>query len=190
MQSITQTSASNIRKLVTSPILNSIGAARPRIRLLAIAATALLGWNSNLRADEQIPFRGEFSFVVSNAYPIDSELRFWQFEAAVTARATLLGNAHGPARWIFDSVGLSYAGEAVWAGANGDAVFVSFAGQFVPSDTPGILNNVETTLYTGGTGRFTGATGVGYAGGQVGADLMPLGTAPFDGMLSSPGSLK
>jgi hypothetical protein len=85
-------------------------------------------------------------------------------------------------------------GKATWAAANGDEVFSTFAGQFVPTDTPGLLENVETFEIVGGTGRFEGATGAGIGGGKVKVDaagtLTPLWPAPFVGTISSPGSLK
>jgi hypothetical protein len=73
-------------------------------------------------------------------------------------------------------------------------VFSTFAGQFVPTETQGLLENVETFEIVGGTGRFEGATGAGIGGGQVEVDaagtLTPLFPAPFVGTISSPGSLK
>jgi hypothetical protein len=43
--------------------------------------------------------------------------------------------------------------------ANGDIIFVSIAGQGVDTETPGISSIVETDTITGGTGRFSGASG-------------------------------
>jgi hypothetical protein len=115
----------------------------------------------------------------------------FRFDVQVNIHATLLGKAQGPAFFILDVTTLSYVGETAWAAANGDAIFSTFAGQFVPSDTPGILNNVETGEIVGGTGRFEGATGPIIGAGQVDAEtLLPLGPVPFVGTISSPGSLK
>jgi hypothetical protein len=43
--------------------------------------------------------------------------------------------------------------------ANGDLLVASFTGQGLPSPTPGVLAVVEEATITGGTGRFTAATG-------------------------------
>jgi hypothetical protein len=150
---------------------------------------AVLCFNAPVRADEQVPFKGHFEFTVLSATPLDAT--HFRFDVQVNIHATLLGKAQGPAFFILDVTTLSYVGETTWAAANGDAIFSTFAGQFVPSDTPGILNNVETGEIVGGTGRFEGATGPIIGAGQVDAEtLLPLGPVPFVGTISSPGSLK
>jgi len=85
-----------------------------------------------------------------------------------------------------------YVGHTIWVAANGDSVSLTFEGQFVPTATAGVLQNVETFEVVGGTGRFEGATGAGVAAGLLdAATLAPLGaTVPFVGTISSPGSLK
>ena len=145
-----------------------------------------------LRAGQQVPFKGNFSFTIVLATPIDATHVL--FDVDVHVQATQLGKAQGPGRFILDLAALAYVGEAAWAAANGDEVSSTFAGQFVPTDTPGLLENVEIFEIVGGTGRFEGATGAGIGGGQVEVDaagtLMPLFPAPFVGTISSPGSLK
>jgi hypothetical protein len=150
---------------------------------------AVLCLNSPVRADEQVPFKGNFDTTVLSVVPVDPT--HVRVDLQVNARATLLGNAQGPAYFILDVTTFSYVGEATWAAANGDAVSTTFAGQLIPTATPGVLDNVETIEIVGGTGRFEGATGACVAAGHVdAATLLPLAPAPFVGTISSPGSLK
>jgi len=105
--------------------------------------------------------------------------------------ATQLGKALGPASAILDLTTLEYVGEATWVAASGDAIIITFAGQFVPTNTPGLFDNVETVEIVGGTGRFEGASGACVAGGQF--DFITQSAPapiPFGGIISSPGSLK
>jgi hypothetical protein len=155
---------------------------------LALGCAALC-CNAPLRADEQVPFKGSFAFTVLSVTPLDAT--HVRSDIQVNVHSTLLGKAQGPAYFILDVTDLSYVGATAWTAANGDVIFSTFAGQFVPSGTPGVLNNVETGEIVGGTGRFEGATGPVIGAGQVdAATLLPLGPIPFVGTISSPGSLK
>ena len=155
---------------------------------LALGCAAFC-FNAPVRADEQVPFKGRFEFTVLSATPVDAT--HLRFDVLVNVHATVLGKAQGPAFFIMDMTTLSYVGETTWVAANGDAIFSTFAGQFVPSSTPGVLDNVETGEIVGGTGRFEGATGPVIGAGLVdAATLLPLGSVPFVGTISSPGSLK
>jgi hypothetical protein len=150
---------------------------------------ALLCLNTPLRAGNQVPFKGTFVPTTLSATPVDAT--HVRLELHVDVRATHLGKAQGPAFLILDVTTLSFVGEATWAAANGDAIITTFAGRFIPTATPGVLDNVETFEIVGGTGRFEGATGAGIVTGQVdAATLVPLAPVPFVGTISSPGSLK
>jgi hypothetical protein len=100
----------------------------------------------------------------------------------------------GILRSVFACAGFACAGfaESGWAAGRhcSDTIFITFAGQFRPTTTPGVLENVETFEIVGGTGRFLDATGSGIAGGLVDAMLTPLTPAPFTATISSPGSHK
>ena len=54
---------------------------------------------------------------------------------------------------------LTATASATLIAANGDMIFGEGSGQGTPTGTPGIVSIVETYTITGGTGRFTGATG-------------------------------
>ena len=110
----------------------------------------------SLRADERVPFKGHFDLVILSVTPVDGT--HVRFDAGANVQATHLGNAGGPGFFILDLATLAYVGEATWA-ANGDEVFLTFSGQFVPTTTPGLFDSLATFEVTGGTGRFAGATG-------------------------------
>ena len=151
---------------------------------------AILCLTTPLHAGEQVPFNGTFNPVILLATPVDDS--HVHLDLHVTARATLVGNIQGSASIILNVLDLTYVGHTIWAAANEDSVSLTFEGQFLPTATAGVLQNVETFEVVAGTGRFEGATGAGVAGGLLdAATLAPLrGTVPFVGTISSPGSLK
>lgn len=151
---------------------------------------ALLCITPSLRAGQQVPFNGNFNPVILLATPVDAS--HVHLDLHVTARATLLGNAQGSASITLNVTDFTYVGHTIWVASNGDSVSLMFEGQFVPTATAGVLQNVETFEVVGGAGRFKGATGAGAAAGLLdAATLVPLkGTVPFIGTISSPGSLK
>jgi hypothetical protein len=155
---------------------------------LALACAAL-SLNAPLRAGEQVPFKGTFDPVVVSATPVDATHVLLDFDVHILA--THLGKALGPASAILDLTTLEYVGEATWVAASGDSIIITFVGQFVPTNTPGLFDNVETFEIVGGTGRFEGASGACVAGGQF--DFITQSAPapiPFGGIISSPGSLK
>ena len=157
--------------------------------LLLLGALATLCLSMPVRAGDQVPFKGTFNPIVLSTTQLDPT--HVRFDADVIVQATHLGNAHGPGVFILDFTALTYAGTSTWVAANGDAVFSTFAGQLVPTDTPGLFDNVETFDIVGGTGRFEGATGAGIAGGQFDAVTQSVPAPnPFTGTISSPGSFK
>jgi hypothetical protein len=125
---------------------------------------AALYLNAPLRAGEQVPAKGTFNPIVFSTTQVDpTHLRF---DAHVIVLATQLGRARGPAVFILDLATFVHVGEFTWVAANGDAVSGTFVGQFIPTDTLGLFDNVEAFEIVDGTGRFEGATGSGIAGGQ------------------------
>lgn len=157
--------------------------------LLALGALGVICFSIPVRAGDQVPFKGTFNPIVLSVTPLDAT--HIQFEANVIVLATHLGRASGPGVFILDLATMSYAGTATWVAANGDALYSMFAGQFIPTDTPGFFDNVETFEIVGGTGRFEGATGAGIAAGQFDVTTQSApAPAPFTGTISSPGSLK
>jgi len=158
-------------------------------RISLALACAGLSFSSPARATDQVPFKGNFVPIILSTTPLDAT--HVRLEIDVHVQATQLGKGRGPASGILDLTTLTYFGEATWAAANGDEVSITFAGQLVPTDTPGLFDNVETIEVVGGTGRFKGATGACVAAGQF--DLITQSAPapfPFVGTISSPASLK
>jgi hypothetical protein len=156
---------------------------------LSLIFAAAFCLHAPTRAGEEVPFKGTFDPIVISATPLDATHALLEFDVHILA--TQLGKARGLASSILDLTTFTYIGEATWAAANGDAISITFAGQFVPTDVPGLFDNVETFEIVGGTGRFAGATGAGVVGGQFDAITQSAPSpAPFVGTISSPGSLK
>jgi hypothetical protein len=158
-------------------------------KLIAAAALVALGFAPSLRADDQVPFKGSFDLLVLAVTQLDpTHLRF---DAEAHVLATHLGKAQGPGFFVLDLMTLDYFGEATWVAANGDAVFLAFVGQFIPTATPGLFDSVATFEIVDGTGRFAGASGGASVGGQFDAITSSApAPLPFVGTVSSPGSLK
>jgi hypothetical protein len=74
-----------------------------------------------------------------------------------------------------------------WVAANGDSISGHFFGQLIPTATPGLFDYVGTTIVTGGTGRFDGASGMTTSGGQANFNTLTF-AFPFQGTISSVGS--
>jgi hypothetical protein len=140
------------------------------------------------QAKDQVPFRAEWRS--------DLEIRV-DFPIA-----TVIGNGAGGAthlgRMTANSVaetvnlvtGAGFA-EYRFVAANGDEIFLNFAFTAIPvSATEYVISG--SWQFTGGSGRFSGASGSGLYGGMVaftGPDTAE-GHFAMGGTLSSPGSLK
>jgi hypothetical protein len=76
-------------------------------------------------------------------------------------------------------------GVGVINGANGDAFFITYRGLIHPPNPPGVFPYEFAFNITGGTGRFTGATG---SGTLTGVTDIPhkLATDTMEGMISAP----
>jgi len=75
--------------------------------------------------------------------------------------------------------------------ANGDELSGTFEGYLSPTGTPGVYDNHEISDVTGGTGRFTSATGHWDSGGQIDVTTEPLSfSLPVQGWISSVGSTR
>lgn len=120
-------------------------------------ATPGQGTTPALAATEHAPLKGTFSGVGVN----------------FSGHLTLLGDFEG----IIDSTAVPPT--AVWTAANGDTVTndtISFV--LVEEIRPNVFKYVQTIGITGGTGRFSNATGYAIATGTIN-----LATAEYDGRL-------
>ena len=141
-------------------------------------------------AGNQVPFRG----TVSGHIPADmgppvpgSGGCVFNFFVDNFGNATQFGHFTGTGNLIPNVCDGSYTGTFSWSAANGDTISGLFFGQLIPTATPGVFDNNETTIVTGGTGRFNGATGMWTSHGQVNFVTLSF-VLPFEGTISSVGS--
>ena len=98
---------------------------------------------------------------------------------------TLIGNYTGSANFRPNVCDGSYVGSYDWTGAHGERMSGPFMGQLIPTATQGVNLNVESSLITGGNGRFQNATGMmanyGVVNFATGTFAIPYqGTVSFD----------
>jgi hypothetical protein len=153
---------------------------------LTLAALVALALATPLSAGEQAPFRGRFAGV---AKPLAVN------PPIVTAIASGKGIATHLGLFLFENphtanlVTHQLAGTFNVVSADGDKIFADFSGQSSATSTPGVGLAVGIATVTGGTGRFTGATGS--IAIQRLVDLNNSTTVgTFDGTISSPGAAR
>jgi hypothetical protein len=101
---------------------------------------------------------------------------------------------------VHPSTGALTGGRFVKIAANGDRIFGTYTGNSTVIQPPApiaIFRITGTITFTGGTGRFTGATGTATMNGSLRADFsQPNAPVPANvtlvmtGSISSPGSTK
>jgi hypothetical protein len=143
--------------------------------LLAWLAAVFISVPNPASARDQVPFHGTLSGYVETQEPVD--------QCTIHAHAVLFGNAtHLGAftgtgelyqNFCEDPPNITYIGSFHLFAANGDEISGTFEGYLTPTGTPGVYDNDETSDVTGGTGRFTGATGHWESGGQVDVTTEP-----------------
>ena len=159
--------------------------------LLAFFAAVFISAPNPASARDQVPFNGTLGGCVDTQEPVD--------ECTLHTHALLFGNAtHLGAftgtgefyqNFCEDPPNITYAGSFHLFAANGDELSGTFEGYLSPTETPGVYDNHETSDVTGGTGRFTGATGHLVSGGQVDFTTDPISfVTPGQGWISSVGS--
>jgi len=136
--------------------------------------------------EEDLPFKG----TVSGNIPADlgppvpgSNGCVFSFMVSNAGTATVLGNFTGESNFVPNLCDGSYTGSFNWVATNGDRIYGWFMGQNLPTQTPGVFNNVETAVITGGTGRFKHATGMFNNYGQVNFNTGTF-VLPFLGTIS------
>lgn len=146
---------------------------------------ALLCFVQPIWADDQVPFKGTVAGFVTSITPQDASHLL--FEVTVSGIATHLGRFTGVAQVVQNVDDGSYIGSFTWTAANGDTISGTFSGQLIPTETPGVFDNIQQSILTGGTGRFEHATGGAEFLGQLDATTFSF-VYPFEGSLSSVGS--
>ena len=74
-------------------------------------------------------------------------------------------------------------GHAIFVTANGDRLFSTGSGHATPTAEPGELSINDTSIITGGTGRFERATG-SFSGVRVLKTATGISSGSFDGTIN------
>lgn len=84
----------------------------------------------------------------------------FSFPVPNTGISNLLGQFTGSATFVPNVCDNSYTGTFEWVAANGNRISGPFRGQLISTATPGVFNNVETSVITNGTGRYRHTSGM------------------------------
>jgi hypothetical protein len=161
--------------------------------LLACFAAVFISGTIPSVAGDMVPFNGTVSGYVESQEPVD--------QCTVHAHVVNFGNANqlgaftGTAEFYpnfcEDPPNITYTGMFDWFAANGDEIVGTFDGYLTDPDMDGVYDNHETATITGGTGRFTNATGSFSLGGQIDFTTNPPSfVLPWQGVISSVGSTR
>jgi hypothetical protein len=124
--------------------------------LAVVAATAVsLASIAVSAVAAETPFKGTANAVETGTIVFPT--RFLDREG--TGNATQLGKYTSHLTAQINLLTGHATGVATFTAANGDTLTTTVDGQGTPTTTPGVLSVVEVYTITGGTGRFTGATG-------------------------------
>jgi hypothetical protein len=134
-----------------------------------------------------VAFQGTWTGRTVSAVPVSPDLVFvvasGSGEASDLGRFTMVS----PHYTVLST--LAVYGQQLFTAANGDTLTADFTGQFHPNTTGDLEATLSATI-TGGTGRFSGATG-SYSFHIIAHAVAPgifASTATFSGMISSPGA--
>jgi hypothetical protein len=140
--------------------------------LLACFAAVFISAPNPASARDQVPFNATLSgYVETSEFLPPCTIHG---HAIVFGNATHLGAYTGTGELYQDVCNSTFIGSFHWFAANGDEIYGSFEGYLTPTGTPGVYDNHETADVTGGTGRFTSATGHWESGGQVDFTTEPI----------------
>ena len=143
-----------------------------RTASLAMALTAIVGLALPAPGDDGRPFRGHEDAVIISARPVADVLLV---TITTTGQATHLGRFTRLTSSVFHADGSS-EGTSVFTAANGDQLFAEFE---APPISHGTLRGTGT--FTGGTGRFSDASGGAYFVAVFAPDGSP--TVDFGGII-------
>jgi hypothetical protein len=159
-----------------------------RRSLLLACIAVLISATTAAVAGPQVPFKGTVSGQIPASFgpPVPGTGGcVFSFTVSNSGHATHLGHFTGSSNFRPNVCDNSYTGSFHWIAANGDSVSGPFFGQLTPTATPGLFDNVETAIITGGTGRFNGASGTFTLTGQVNFATLSF-VLPFQGTISKP----
>ena len=150
------------------------------MRALFVALALVFSLAGPAAASEPVPFKGTLEGVATMTF---------LGPTSVSVRIEGGGNASHLGRYTVEVPHLVNpqtrigSGSYVFTAANGDTLTATFTGQATPTATPGVLTIEETATITGGTGRFSGATG-SFTARRVFNQLTGVTSGSFEGRIS------
>jgi hypothetical protein len=141
---------------------------------LVVALTVSVGLALPARGDDGLPFRGHAEELIINVTPVADGLLV---TATGGGQATYLGRFTRFARVVLHGDG-SAEGTVVFTAANGDQLFMEVVG--VPTSSSTTIGGTYT--FTGGTGRFSDASGTANFAGVIAPDGTHI-TVAFEGTI-------
>ena len=159
--------------------------------LLACFAAVFISAPNSAKAGGMVPFNGTVSGYVDSQSGTECEpsihvVNFGHANhlGAFTGTAEFSPRPCDPDPDLCEN-NVPYTGTFDWFAANGDEIFGTFEGYLCPTETPGVFDNNETAEVTGGTGRFTNATGHFELGGQLDFTTNPPSfVLPWEGVIN------
>ena len=153
-----------------------------RLTLALLAVLALAGPAAAERQEKLVPFRGQLEGVATVA-PLAPPFVAVNIEGG--GNATQLGRFEVSIPHVTNRSNGTAVGTYVFTAANGDTLTADFTSQVTPTDVPGVVSVEVTATFTGGTGRFAGATG-SFDAERVADMVHGTVTESFDGTISTP----
>jgi hypothetical protein len=156
---------------------------RTLIGLLILPALSL---PTQATADDQLPLKGSESGTFQLLGPCETSGVI--VDVTGTGHSTQLGTYHGHYReCLVPATGAVTGGSFTLTAANGDTVFGTFSGQAFPTANPHVVNYEDPGVITGGTGRFSAASGTMTTHGLANLATGDY-TGTITGSLSNPAS--
>ncbi len=154
------------------------------MRALLIALALVLSLAGPASAGDLVPFRGSLDGVAT-VTPLGPTAVSVHIEA--TGTGSHLGRYAVAVPHLVNPQTRIASGSYVFTAANGDRLTASFSGQASLTATPGVLTIVESATITGGTGRFSDATG-SFTAQRVFNQITGVTSGSFEGWIFRPGS--
>ena len=155
------------------------------LAFLLFSATLSMANAEVTREKHSVPFKAEATATATpTGNPVNGILGI---SILGSGTATLMGKVSVSQQMSVNlATGEFFDGTFAWTAANGDKVFGIYHGNMIPTSDPTVSLIDGVFTFTGGTGRFEGATGGGTASGKQ----FTTGSAELklDGTITSVGS--
>lgn len=128
-----------------------------------------------------VPIHGAFATTIVTV-PTPNPFVFTLLVSFV-GHASHLGHTTGNSVYTVDFSTGQQSGSSTYIAANGNQLYATYSGTFTPPDPNGVVQFSGTQTFTGGTGRFQGATGTTFGQGTANVST-GVGQYTFSGIIS------